>query len=145
MNFPCRVTQELNDYEHSNSINELIRIARDHELAISQLERVQQTALGFMNNMNTIVTQRKNTFDSLERKYVVKDVQVVYGMEKVAERFCEGITASMVLGLLKGEPQALHKAQYLIGEAAHEIAFEALDLASNPFLDLEELRNAAGE
>jgi hypothetical protein len=45
--------------------------------------------------------------------------------------------------LLRGEPSALFQMQRLVSDAAQAVAFDALNLWSNPFIDLEALRDMA--
>lgn len=74
---------------------------------------------------------------------VQKQVRITYSMKNVAEQVAEELTAQHCYELMRGTPKALFDMQKLIGEAAHVVAFDALNLWSSPFVDLNDLRETA--
>ena len=106
--------------------------------ATEQMSQVSELAKSFLNGHSLTDLRRSYVFEGPTR--VLKLLPVTFGMKQVADLVQEKITPELCLGLYRGEPKALFSVQKIVGDAAHEIAFDALNLESSPFLDYSELK-----
>lgn len=131
-NEPCRVNSELNAFLASEkSLDD--NATRITKLAMDQLARVEQLAREISNGFS--FTDVRN-IDG-------ESVSLTFSMRNVADFISEQITPEICTGLMRGEPTTLFEIQKMIGDAALHVAFEALNLASNPFLDYDDLESEA--
>lgn len=137
----CRVSQEEIAYDiaTTNALREAIETAQD------QLERVNDAAKAILSGHAIIDTRKLNVFIKEKNAYEYQRVPVNFSMKNVADLVAEEITQELCHELLRGTPAALFQMQKIIGEAAHQVAFDALNLSSDPFIDLNDLRETASE
>ncbi len=137
MNCATSQAELQNDVTHARQAVEAIATAME------QLANVNYVAKGLLAG-HAIVDQRtKRVFVAAKGCYESKKVQVTFNMQSVKDVALEDITAAHIVELYKGTPKAIFDMQKLIGEAAHVVAFDALNLWSSPFLDLNDLRETA--
>lgn len=136
MNMPCGNTAAEFEYDRRNQVNEL----SESQIAVEQMKQVQELAKSFLKGFTLTDTRRVNVFEGPTR--VVKLMTITFGMRQVNDLVSERITEALCLGLYNDTEQSRFDIQKIIGDAAHEVAFEALDLESNPFVDLNDLKDA---
>ncbi len=131
----CAISQAELNHDISQAQLERKAIAT----ALEQLASVNYVAKGLLAG-HAIVDTRKvgAVVDGVQKK-----VQITYSMKNVAEQVAEELTAEHCYELIRGTPKALFDMQKMIGEAAHVVAFDALNLWSSPFIDLSDLRETA--
>lgn len=135
----CRVRIEEEAYDRISANAEREAIAT----AVEQLQQVQEVARAILNGHAVIDTRMQRVFVKSAGSYQSEMRSVTFSMKQVADLFAEEITPALCIGLLRGEPSALFSAQKIIGDAAHEVAFDALNLWSSPFTDYSDLMETA--
>lgn len=138
MNNPCSVTQALNTYI---AIQDDAEVSQER-LAKNQWERVQEVAKLIL--VGGTFTDRRYVRVWERTCFVAKQVDLTFSMKEVAEMCKECIDENIFIEFKDGKEAALFKLEKFIGEMAHEVAFDALDLQSSPFIDLESLKSVAG-
>lgn len=139
MNTACPVNLAESAYDRANTNAEREAIA----VALEQMNRVEDTARSILNGHAIVDVRIVHDFDDETGLWVTKKVTCTFNMQSVSDEFVNGVTPALCLGLHRGEPEALFEAQKMIGDAAQAVAFDALNLWSDPFLDLDNLRKAA--
>lgn len=135
----CRVAQD--ELNHDINLYQLEREA--NAIALEQMKLVEDQAKSFLNNHTLTVERATYSFDGINGATARKPRNITFGMKHVANLVMEKITPELCLGLHRGEPQALFSVQKIVGDAAHKVAFDALDLESGPFLTYEDLKEFA--
>lgn len=137
MNCPVATAELNNDLSQSELEREATAIA------LEQMTLVEDAAKRILSGHTIIDMRTSRIFNMLSGVHETKRSAVPFSMRSVADLVQEKITPALCLGLHRGEPQALFLAQKIVGDAAHEIAFDALNLWSSPFLDYDELKETA--
>ncbi len=135
----CAISQAELNHDISQAQLEREGIA----FALEQMTLVEDQAQSFLNNHTLTVRRMAIAFDCTNGKPLKKLRDITFGMRQVANVVMEKITPELCLGIRNGEPQAFSDIQKIVGDAAHEVAFDALDLESNPFLNYKELKETA--
>lgn len=135
----CRASYDEEAYDRVNANAEREAIATAKE----QLWRVNDAAKAILSGHAIIDTRQRNIHANKKGADEHQRVAVNFSMKNVADLFAEEITTALCVGLHRGEPSAVFAAQKLIGEAAHRVAFDALDLSSAPFVDFNDLKDTA--
>lgn len=109
-------------------------------IALEQMTLVEDAAKRILSGHTIVDMRTSRIYNTLSGVHEVKRSAVPFSMRSVADLVQEKITPELWLGIHRGEPQALFSVQKIVGDAAHEVAFDALVLESNPFLNYEELK-----
>ena len=112
-------------------------------IALEQMTLVEDAAKRILSGHTIVDMRTSRIYNMRSGAHETKLSAVSFSMRSVADLVQEEITPELCLGLHRGEPQALFSAQKIVGEAAHEVAFDALNLWSDPFLDYAELKETA--
>lgn len=89
------------------------------------------------------------SFTDVRAKYngpqVVGSYSVTYSFKNIGDLVSEELTDDLLKKLHAGDQSGIFEMQKLIGDCAHRIAFDALNLWGSPFTDYEDLRSTAEE
>lgn len=133
----CSATAaELNN-DHNQAQNNVTAFFTANEQMDQVNEMAKKLLAGFPYTITRAVSEWKNGHHTT----VIRPL--TFSMQHVSDLVSEKITPPLCAGLLRGEPSALSSVQQIINEAAQEVAFDALDLSSNPFIDYESLKQVA--
>jgi hypothetical protein len=128
----CRVSIEEAAYDRG--VTEFTEFKRAD--AKELLQKVEAAARMLLNGV-TLSTQRTQ----YNGAQVVGTYVANYSMRDVAGLFAEQIDEEFCIGLMRGEPKTIFKSQRIIGELAHQIAFEYL--GESDFVDYQDLLDFA--
>lgn len=135
MNYQCATSQAEINHDQTQAQLAVEQFATAKE----QLAQVNNLAKGFLTGQKFVDIRKVGAVvDGIQRQ-----VQITYSMKDVSEAAGAELSAQNCYELMRGTPKALFDMQRLIGEAAHTVAFDALNLWSEPYADLNELREAA--
>lgn len=141
MSYPDRVSVEEQAYDFASHLALRSQVA----LAKEQLTQVNSLADEILKGFPVNAVRKCRQFKKETNSWVFEDMVVNFDLPKVVGLVSENLTVELCLDFLSSSPSSMARMQKLIREAAKEIAFDALDLESNPFLDLRDLREMAEE
>jgi hypothetical protein len=131
----CRVSIEEEAYDRGVTFFTAYKRAEAKEL----LQKVEAAARMLLNGV-TLSTQRTQ----YNGAQVVGTYVANYSMRDVAGLFAEQIDEELCMGLMRGEPKTIFKSQRIIGDIAHQCAFEYLEDSSlHSFVDYQDLLDCA--
>lgn len=135
----CAVAIAERKHDEATALNSVT----ERRIAVRQLELVQDAASRIIAGHSYSAMRDSNRFDKELQKSVPCRVEINFRMDHVTALVSERVTNEIYVGLFRGEPLALRQMQKLVRECAEEIAFDALGFDSEPFLDIDALRDAA--
>lgn len=141
MSYTDRVSVEEQAYDFMSHLALRSQVA----LAKEQLSQVNSIADEILKGFPVNAVRKCRQFKKETNSWVFEDMVVNFDLPKVVGLVSENLTVELCMALLNGSESSLKRMQSLIVEAAKELAFDALDLQSNPFIDLRDLREMAEE
>lgn len=106
-------------------------MATIRDTAETQLDAVNELATRLLNG----VTHKSKRFGK----------EYLWSMHDIASAFAEQLEAGMVLSLYHGDQSAVLSSRKEVYSCAQAVAFQALDLENDPFIDLAGLEDAAND
>jgi hypothetical protein len=117
-----------------NSVNEYF-------IAVEQMEKVSEAAKRILAGHSISAMRHTSRWDAKLEKSLPAYERIKFCMDQVTVLFIERVTNEMLMGLTN--PLIILQMQKLVRECAEEVAFDALNFDSSPFIDVESLRAAA--
>lgn len=137
MNCPATIAER--EHDRTNQRNAII----EKQTARDQLAQVEALAKSFLSGHTLTDARTQWVFEGNTR--VLKQLDVTFGMADIAGLVSDELRdkPEIFTRLLQGDPSAIFEIQKLIGDSAHEVAFDALNLELDPFVDYEVLKASA--